>query len=314
MEQHRLRVAFGPAAPEFGSWRWLGSDLCDALAQRFDTTVFENTVPACDVAIFIKFKPSAVELRSLRNRAALVFCPVDVYGNPTEIEVDGSSLSCFDLIVAHARRLERYFSAFSPVHYLDHPLKYVVPPSECRVTSGPILWIGNRSNLPPVVEWVNRRDLPEELWVLTDLETNSRFSTSDGLGFTARNRVRVENWSCERHLAWLKLARAAFDIKGLDFRSRHKSTAKAFDYIASGLPLAMNQTSSAVEVLRAMGFGLASPEDVGHWLSNEYWEATQEVGKQLRRDFALPCVAQRLGNLVQSAWASSLMRREPLTV
>lgn len=314
MEQHRLRVAFGPAAPEFGSWRWLGADLCDALTPRFNTAVFENVVPACDVAIFIKFKPSAEELLSLRNKAALVFCPVDVYGSATEIEADGSSLSCFDLIIAHSRRLERYFSAFALTHYLDHPLKYIVPPPQRPVTNGPILWIGNRANLPPVVEWVNDHDLPEELWLLTDCEVSSPFSSPERLGFTSRNRVRVENWTCERHLAWLKLSRAAFDIKGVDFRSRNKSTAKAFDYIASGLPLAMNHGSSAVEVLRTMEFDLASPEDVSHWLSIEYWEATQQVGERLQRELTLPCIARKMEDLIQSAWASSLMRHEPLTV
>ena len=54
---------------------------------------------------------------------------------------------------------------------------------------------------------------------------------------------------------------AAIDIKGDDFRSRHKPPAKAIDFIASGVPLAMNPDSSMVEHLARMGFDVASPLD-----------------------------------------------------
>ncbi|MDB5388455.1 MAG: hypothetical protein JWM11_4101 [Planctomycetaceae bacterium] len=306
----RLRVAFGPVAPEFGSWRWLGSDLCDALSKCCETQVFERAVPDCDVAVFIKFKPSAEVLQTLRNRASLVYCPVDIYGSTAEIEADSASLSSFDLIFAHCRRLERYFSAFAPVKYLDHPLKYVVPPTDEHVADGPLLWIGNRGNLEPVVTWVNEIDLSEEIWILTDLPVNAKHPSPGELGFTSRNRIRVENWTCERHLAWLRLSRAALDIKGVDFRSRHKPPAKAFDYLASGLPLAMNQNSSAAEALQTMDFRLAAPENLEYWLSKEYWDATQRLGETLRRELALPRIARQFADLIHSAFASSIGRPE----
>ena len=39
-----------------------------------------------------------------------------------------------------------------------------------------------------------------------------------------------------RHQDWLGMARAALNIKGTDFRSRHKPATKAYDFIAPGIP------------------------------------------------------------------------------
>jgi hypothetical protein len=69
------------------------------------------------------------------------------------------------------------------------------------------------------------------------------------VGFRRDAEIRIHHWSPERQLALTAAARAAIDIKGDDFRSRHKPPAKAIDFIASGVPLAMNEHSSPVEHL-----------------------------------------------------------------
>ncbi len=97
-----VRVAFGPQAPSFGSWRWLGQDAVDAIHGACQSVVFDEVVPDADVVFLIKFKPDASALKALRRRSVLVYCPVDIYGDDREIEADEESLRQFDCIVAHS--------------------------------------------------------------------------------------------------------------------------------------------------------------------------------------------------------------------
>jgi hypothetical protein len=94
--------------------------------------------------------------------------------------------------------------------------------------------------------------------------------------------VRIEEWTPERQLELTAKARAAIDIKGTDFRPRHKPPAKGIDFIASGLPLAMNPDCSTVEHLSRMGFDVVSPLDIDRWFAPEYWEETRRFGIALR--------------------------------
>src|SRR5262249_5800328 len=161
-----------------------------------------------------------------------------------EIDADSATLQCFDMIIIHCERLRRYFSVYAPVEYLDHHLKFLADPPAIRRTDGPLLWIGNASNLPPVIDWVNCQTLQGELRVLTDFPDEAAVLRPADLGFEPRNAIRVGRWTPERHREWTLLARAAFDIKGDDFRARHKPPTKAIDFLASGVPLAMNRDSS----------------------------------------------------------------------
>ena len=98
-------------------------------------------------------------------------------------------------------------------------------------------------------------------------------------------------------------ARAAIDVKGNDFRSRHKPPAKAIDFLASGVPLAMNHDSSPVEHLARMGFEVADPRDTERWLSREYWEETRRFGAALRELLSLERVARRWKRVIDDVLA-----------
>lgn len=111
---------------------------------------FRDAVPECDVVVFVKFKPAANELRELRQRCRLVYCPVDVYSSAAEIDADAAALTCLDRIIIHCERMRKYCSLYAPVEYLDHHLKFIDDPPPCRRADGPFLWIGNCSNLPPL--------------------------------------------------------------------------------------------------------------------------------------------------------------------
>jgi hypothetical protein len=112
-------------------------------------------------------------------------------------------------------------------------------------------------------------------------------------GFARNLDIEIEEWTPERHVELTREARAAIDIKGNDFRSRHKPPAKAIDFIASGLPLAMNPDSSTVEHLARMGFDVASPLNTERWLSREYLADTQRFGAALREVLSLERVGRR---------------------
>jgi hypothetical protein len=288
----RPSVAFGPVAPEFGSWNWLGADLATALASEFLVATFTDSPPPYDVVVYIKFKPPLARWRELAQRARVVYCPVDVYGSAAEIDADWESLRLCHHIITHCERLTKYFSPYAPTTYLDHHLKYVAPPPTVQRTDGPVVWIGNRANLPPLVEWWRRRAPPDELWLLTDSVTDADLPTAADCGLNSGD-CRIARWTPERHITWTALARGAIEIKGDDFRSRHKSPAKAQGFIASGIPLAMNGAAAATEHLRSRGFTVTAPEDRDYWWSHEYWELTQRFGRNLEAQLSLRQVAER---------------------
>lgn len=299
----RLRVAFGPEAPAFGSWQWVGADLCQALAAMgHATSVFRDAIPDCDVIVFVKFKPSASELRQLRNDGRiLIYFPVDLYDIAASIDLDCDSLRNFHRIIVHCERLRKYFSVWSKVEYLDHHVKFVAPLPPQRRQDGPFLWIGNRSNLRPVIDWINQHLLSEELWVLTDFPADEVISAATALGFRNGRSVRIERWTPVRHIEWTTRARAALDVKGDDFRSRHKPPTKALDFLASGVPLAMNPDSSSTEhLLQKYGFQIAALEDQEHWLSAEYWRDVQQLAPRLKSELSLEVVAARFFAMIQS--------------
>lgn len=240
-----ISVAVGPASPEFGSWNWIGRGLLNSLQPHVRVCEFSDVMrpPLADIVVFLKFRPSAEVLHSLKTHGAkLVFIPVDVFGSAAEIDHDYSTLKCFDLILAHSRRLIRYLNVAAPVELVEHPLKYVLPEPKVTGTDGPMLWVGRSCNLPAVSDWFNRSELEHELWILTD--TEGRRPTAEQLGFQRPRQIRIAEWSEERHVQWLSHAWLAIDVKASDFRSRHKPPAKAFDFLASGIPVLTNRGSS----------------------------------------------------------------------
>jgi hypothetical protein len=236
-------------------------------------------------------------------RAAIFYAPVDHYGSPDEIVTHAPLLRHFARIIIHCHRLCPHFEPFAPVEYLDHPIKFAAPLRRRFRRTGNLLWVGVRSNLPPLVEWVNEHPLPLPLDVLTNPEDPDRLPSPEEFGFRSDRAVTVHRWTPERHIAFAAKARAAIDVKGSDFRSRHKPPAKAIDFLASGLPLAMNPDSSPAEHLAGLGFRVCSPLDTDRWLSEAYWNETRAIGRQLRHDLTGPKVAARFLKIVKAVLA-----------
>jgi hypothetical protein len=185
---------------------------------------------------------------------------------------------------------------------MDHHVKFAAAAAACH-PSGFILWVGVRTNLPPLVEWVNGHSLPGELRVLTNCEQPQVPPSAADLGFRPDVGVRIANWTAERQVEWTATARAALDIKGMDFRSRHKPAAKAVDFIASGLPLAMNPESSSVEHLAELGFAVPSPLNQARWLSRAYRQETQRFGGALRELLSRERIGRRYRRVIDGVLA-----------
>ncbi len=298
-------AAFGPQAFGWGSWDWVGADIHSVLGIGFTVHEFDpwEAIKA-DVVVIIKHRPPDSWIEQTARLSKLVYTPVDAYATIADIDADSSWLYQCARIVVHCEGLRKYFAPYAPVEYLDHHVKFVAPiPNECHPPLGNLLWIGVRSNLAPLVRWTNENPLPLPLDVLTNLEDPDRFPTPREIGFNGNTEIRIHHWSPERHIAMTAAARAAIDIKGDDFRSRHKPPAKAIDFIASGVPLAMNQDSSSVEHLARMGFEVAEPRDIDRWLSREYWEETRRFGAAIRELLSLERVARRWKRIIDEVLA-----------
>lgn len=294
----RVQVAVGPVMPGWGSWEWIGADLVEELRRYHATAAFAaDAWPEGDVVVVVKQAPSLRWLEVVRRRARVIYCPVDYYGSLQEIEADGPMLAACALIVVHCERLRPLFTPYAPVEYVDHHVKFTAPLRDRYPEHGPIVWVGVRTNLPPLVEWVNAHPLPAPLWVLTNPEKPGPLVPEE-FGFRRDRQVRIEAWSAAKQRAWTALARAALDIKGDDFRWRHKPPAKALDFLASGVPLAMNPDASAVEHLARWGFDVVVPLDTERWLGRAYWEETQRFGAAMRELLSLERLGRRYRRLI----------------
>lgn len=291
-------LAFGPELPGFGSWDWIGSDLSDALSGEFKIRMFRERVPECDLAVVVKHKPPGDDLESLAKELPVLFLPVDRYGSAAEIDKDAPFLSRCAGVVLHAKSLRKYFQSYAPVFELDHHLKYVADAKESPSQEGPILWTGVRTNVAPLADWCCKHKLPGRLLVLTNPEDPRHVPTPDAHGFPGDCDVEIDVWTPERHIAALGQARAAIDIKGDEFRARHKPPTKAFDAVASGLPLALNPGHPAIPRLNELGLNACDPRDSVRWFSSEYRTATEATGRRLQRDLSRDKVANRLSQII----------------
>jgi hypothetical protein len=297
-------VAFGPELPDWGSWDWIGADLCHFLEGAYRTITFAGAeIPKCDVCVIVKHPLPAELLTMLTRRAAVIYCPVDCFGSAFEIDAYGAALRQCARIVIHSERLRKYFAPYAPVEFIDHHCKFVAPLRDVYHDQSEILWVGVRSNLPTLIDWVNRHRPPGRLRVLTNLEDPAHLPTATEIGFRHGLDVIIEQWSPATHRQRMVESRAALDIKGDDFRARHKPPAKAIDFVASGIPLAMNSESAPVEHLARMGFDVASPLDLNRWLSREYWEETRSFGSALRELLSLERVGRRWRRLIDEVLA-----------
>lgn len=303
MSTQQPAIAIGPVMPGWGSWEWLGVDLQKALSKRYRMVSFAgDQVPECDVAIIVKHALPASVVAALAERSAVIYAPVDFFGTTADIDAADRMLRSCHRIVIHSERLRKCFAPYAPVEYVDHHLKFTRFDAVETEEHREILWVGVRSNLPYLAASLRRNRLPGPLRILTNFEDPERPPSLAQLGLSGIEGLTIEHWTPERHRARLKTAAVALDIKGCEFRQWHKPPAKALDFLASGLPLAMNPEASAVAHLRdRYGFPLCPPTDTDRWFSRAYREETQSLSQRLRADLSLDRIADRWSSIIDDA-------------
>jgi hypothetical protein len=299
-ERDKSVIAFGPKLPGIGSWEWIGAEMMQELSKFYDIQSYTSeSVPDCDVLVVIKHDVQTEELLRAAEKTAVIFCPVDRYGSCAEIDAHGWMLARCAKILVHCQRLCKYFRSYAPVELVDHHLRFVTDEPPSYRQDSYVFWAGIKSHLPILAEWVNAHRLPAELRILTNVESAKPRIDAGQFGFdTSVNQVRIERWSQQRHLELVAAARLAIDIKGNDFRQRHKPAAKAIDFIASGLPLATNPESYSAEYLSRLGFEVVTPLDTDRWLSQAYFDETQAFGATLRESLSLQRIGLRYKQII----------------
>src|SRR5712692_2509576 len=109
----RPLVAFGPQMPGWGSWEWAGADVAAELAKYSCMGCYRaDELPDCDVAFVVKHPPTLDWIARVAERAAVIYCPIDFYGSPGDIDADAAMLRRCSRIVVHCERLRRYFEPY----------------------------------------------------------------------------------------------------------------------------------------------------------------------------------------------------------
>ena len=198
---NRPTVAFGPVMPNWGSWEWIGEETSCELSKYYHTINYNlGQSPQCDILFVIKHIQSEDWLEQMAKRCAIIYCPVDFYGGEAEIKADQRLLRKCSKILVHSKQLMSYFEPYAPVEYIDHHVRFIAPMREEYQRSGHILWVGILSNLPSLVDWVNRHSLPAKLQVLTSLADSKSIPRPVDLGFRSDRDVSIHRWSKKKHL------------------------------------------------------------------------------------------------------------------
>jgi hypothetical protein len=116
----------------------------------------------------------------------------------------------------------------------------------------------------------------------------------------------IETWSERRQEEMMRECKAALDAKATNrFNQYYKPPTKAQQFVASGIPFAVNPESYSAEYFRARGFNVASPVDVDRWFSRQYWEETQDWSRWLRAEASLDAVGVRYRSLLDTLWTGA---------
>jgi hypothetical protein len=303
-------VAIGPDTG-LPSWKWIGPDTARELGRYFRVRQFRDAIPACDVAILIKDHAICGPQDLLRG-PRLIYCPIDHYSSPGAIDADRSFLERCAAVLIHCERLRAPLSRLTRnIWWIDHHDKYALPRPAAYRESGFILWIGGFQYAPYVLRWVEDHPLPAPLKLLTDAGNPAAQRCFDELAKSlglrpARRADRIDGhevvpWSVKRQAQLLQTAKAAVDIKwaAMDFNQWTKPPTKAQQYLISGVPFAVNPESYSYEYFQSRGFRLATPDDPGRWLSEDYWRESLPVGAALRDEISLRSVVLRLKSYVE---------------
>jgi hypothetical protein len=299
------------------SWGWAGFDVARELSKDYGVVLYDSSSrpPRCDVLFMVKKRPFETFVsEALRNGTKLVYCPIDDYDHPEQIVSDAEFLRACAMAVVHCERLIPLLRPYcANVHFVEHHARHALHDMVEYKESGYILWVGAFQYVPYLVSWLERHPIDREIRILSNPENeNARtlaLSHAEEIGLqieispdaTSIAGHRIYRWSERRQQDMMRGCKAALDVKMTRFFSQyHKPPTKAQQYVASGIPFAVNPDSYSAEYFRARGFDVASPLDIDLWLSREYWGATRSAGERLRAVTSIETVTARYRDLIES--------------
>jgi hypothetical protein len=167
--------------------------------------------------------------------------------------------------------------------------------------------------VPYLLRWLAEHPIEREVRILTDLDSERGWARAHGTAAQLGLSIELSRaptaiaghpacqWSERRQLEMMRACKAALDVKHtVLFNQHHKPPTKAQQFVASGIPCAVNPEAYSAEYFRSRGFDPASPDDPARWLSRDYWEETRRAGARLRRETSIEAVAARYRELIES--------------
>jgi len=315
----RRTIAFGRMRDK-PSWNWVGFDVARELSKYYNVVIYDSwlALPEADVVFVVKKRPPEPFVTAAREKkATLVYCPIDAYPDEAHLAADADFLRACAMVVVHCERFAPLVQPFCDnVHFVEHHTRYALQEMAEYKDNGFVLWIGACQYVPYLVHWLHRHPIDREIRILTDVDNGAARDRAHALAAeigvelelhrdtTSIAGGRVSRWSERRQDEMMRACKAAIDVKmTATFNQRYKPPTKAQQYVASGIPFAVNPDSYSAEYFRVRGFDVASPLDAPRWLSQEYWEATRIAGERLRTATSLEAVGLRYRELIESLCA-----------
>jgi hypothetical protein len=279
-----VNLLIGPATSKFPSWQWCAADLVPHLERggcvvRTFSDFRELHGGSHDRVLVVKH-PVPDEVIFTVGR--LAYMPVDFFTTPQEITARTPFLGRCDVVASHCDRLGLYLAPYCrEIVSVEHYGKYVLPnPPEWR-RDGLVLWTGQRDYAPLVCDWYTRRARGFQITLLSN-ESPSRRDQSG---------INSYRWTPEGQRALTRVCRAGLDVKGDNFAQMTKPATKVQQFVASGVPCAVNRGSWSWEYFHQLGLDLADPDDEARWFSESYRDEVAAFGRAYRSKITPEAVA-----------------------
>ena len=287
-----IKVSIGPATKE-PSWAWCGGDLIEEISSSFTVDTFDDYDNCAkqdpDVLMIVKEPPKQDKWKKLGHPKKIIYLPVDYFRTESHIHEHSLVLGDCCLIATHCTRLDKFLKNHcAQITHIEHYAKYALPIMNEFKQEGFVLWIGIGEFVPLVQGWYRKRNRPFILKILT------AHPCIHGTG-----NIHEQQWTPQIQRTMLGLAKAGIDIKGSDFHQSMKPPTKVQQFVASGVPVAVNRESYPWEWFHQEGLDLADPDDTSRWFSHEYWKETQDFGLRLREKISKKNVAKSYLDLIE---------------
>jgi hypothetical protein len=299
-------VAIGPVA-NVPSWNWVGIDAIDELSKYCQVEIFNNfnCLPGASVIIVIKQLPPREFMQAAYdNHKSVIFVPIDFFMSEEHIRSSASILRQCKLILSHADSLIPLLQVYSPTYPLEHSGKYILSEGYKYKISGYVLWIGGYQFVPYMLSWLRKNPM-KELVFCTDYNNKRAIAKAEEVAsymrvpMTDLKRYEMYEWAEDTQLLLMTQAKAAIDIKGNDFSQHNKPPTKGQQFIASGIPFAINKGNNCYNYFQSKGFNVCTPNETNRWFSEAYAKETWEFGKKLRNKISATTIGLQIKQYIE---------------